>query len=147
MSKPIVSRNISLDPLFIQRYERYLPTAFDESLTIIEKMNKIIEYLNSTGAIINGAFEQWNEIMEWVMNEGLNESIINKLNEMVLDGTLETIINVEILGSRARIVVDSVPPINPDEQTFWFEDVGNTPSLSWEGSLIVDESQVVYKEV
>ena len=28
----------------LQRYERYLPTAFDESLTLLEKMNKLIEY-------------------------------------------------------------------------------------------------------
>ena len=147
MAKPEVNQNTYVDNLFIQKYERYLPSAFDESLSILEKMNKIIEHLNRTGAIINGAFNQWNEIMEWVLNEGLTEVVVNKLNEMVLDGSLETIINVEILGSRARIVVDSVPPINPDEQTFWFEDVGNNPSLSWEGSLIVDESQVVYKEV
>ena len=32
--------------LLFHRYERYLPTAFDDSLTLVEKINKVIEYLN-----------------------------------------------------------------------------------------------------
>jgi len=33
----------NLKKLFLQRYERYLPTAFDESMSLLEKMNKLIQ--------------------------------------------------------------------------------------------------------
>ena len=122
MVKPNVGQLNHLHEIFIQKYERYLPTAFDGSLTILEKMNKIINYLNDVGKLVNVAFDDWNEVMEWVMNDGLNEAVINKLLEMEKNGELETLINVTILGSKARIEVDENEPINPDEQTFWFKD-------------------------
>lgn len=126
MAKPEINQFNRIAELFIQKYERYLPTAFDGSLTILEKMNKIIEYLNEVGGLVNGAFDQWNEIMEWVMNDGLNESVIEKLMGMMDDGLLETIINQNILGSRARIVVSTTSPITPDKETFWYQDIGGS---------------------
>lgn len=121
--KPEINTFSQLSELLVQKYERYLPTAFDGSLTILEKMNKIINYLNDVGKLVNGAFEQWNAILEWVMNEGLNESVINKLDSMIENGEFDTIINQNVLGSRARIVVSTTTPIKPDEQTFWFEEL------------------------
>jgi len=98
MAKPVINSFEALAPIIIQRYESYLPTAFDESMTLVEKMNKIIQYLNSMGLLVNSVVEQWNEVMEWVMNDGLNEAVADKLNEWLNDGTINNIINEQIFG-------------------------------------------------
>jgi Pectate lyase superfamily protein len=98
VEKPIISNFNQLAPLMIQRYERYLPTAFDDSLTMLEKVNKIIEYLDTSGQLTNDLIAQWNEIVEWVMNEGLSEGLIQRLNQMVSDGTFDSIINHSIFA-------------------------------------------------
>lgn len=122
MNRPVVDRFRRLGTIFIQEYERYLPTAFDESLTILEKMNKIIEYLNEIGVLVNGAFEQWEEIMDWILGDGLNQAVMEKLNQMLEDGSLEDLINVELLGSRASIIVSKNPPTKKlNERLFWYE--------------------------
>lgn len=96
MSKPKLQRFHQLAPLIVQKYERYLPTAFDESLTLLEKVNKVIEYVNQVSELSSGVVESWNEVMEWVMEDGLTESVNDKLDEMASDGTLDEIINHNI---------------------------------------------------
>jgi hypothetical protein len=98
MAKPVISGFNEMAELLIQKYERYLPTAFDESLSLLEKVNKIIQYLNETGVLVNGVVTQWNEVMEWVMNEGLEEEVNERLDEMTADGTLDAIINQNIFN-------------------------------------------------
>lgn len=98
MSKPTLMAFEKIAPILVHHYERYLPTAFDESPSILEKMNKIIETLYRMGEITNGLLDKWNEVMEWVMNEGLSDAVRTRLDEMVLDGTLDEIINEHIFG-------------------------------------------------
>ena len=42
-----------LKKLFLQQYERYLPTAFDESMSLLEKMNKLIHAFNGLIDVVN----------------------------------------------------------------------------------------------
>lgn len=98
MTKPVITKFSELVPLFVQSYQSYIPTAFDDSLSLLEKMNMIIQQMNKSGEITNGIVAQWNEVMEWVMNEGLNEGIDSKVDDMVLDGTFDTIINQKVFG-------------------------------------------------
>jgi hypothetical protein len=95
MDKPLISTT-SVLPLFIQTYERYLPSAFDDSMSILEKVNKALITLNQIGKVSNDVIDSWNQVMEWVLNDGLNASIDEKLNAMEADGTLATIINQDI---------------------------------------------------
>lgn len=99
MDKPILTFG-GVAPLIIQQYERYLPTAFDESMTILQKMNKIIMYLNQIGELTDQVVSQWNEVMEWVMSDGLSESVLRKLNEMIADGSLGELINEVLLNTK-----------------------------------------------
>src|SRR5699024_2545756 len=46
------------------RYERYLPTAFDESMSLLEKMNKLIETQNALIDVINAHKEHTSEQIE-----------------------------------------------------------------------------------
>lgn len=51
------------------------------------------------GALSNSVVTQWNTVMEWVMADGLTTSVQAKLDTMATDGTLSSIINVQMLGS------------------------------------------------
>src|SRR5690606_21548360 len=39
--------------------------------------------------------------MEWVINDGLSSTISDKLNQLIEDGTIADIINIDILDSKA----------------------------------------------
>jgi hypothetical protein len=93
MTKPVINSFTTIAPLLIQQYERYLPTAFDESLSLLQKVNKIIKKLDELGLATNDVVSQWNTVMEWVMGDGLTESVSTKLDAMVADGTFDDIIN------------------------------------------------------
>lgn len=87
------------DPRF--RYlhrERYLPTAFDESLSIVEKVNRLINYLHQVDELTNEMLGKWNEVYSWVMNEGLDTSITDRLNEWLENGVFKDLINTEIFS-------------------------------------------------
>jgi hypothetical protein len=93
MTKPILSTFPTLAPMIIAQYERYLPTAFDESMTLVEKVNKVIIYLNQIGEITNDVVDQWNTVVGWVMSDGLTESVSAKIDDMIANGTFDDIIN------------------------------------------------------
>lgn len=103
MVKPDITVWQPIPSLYEQGYERYLPTAFDGSMTILEKMNKIIHYLNSIGALLDNIGSQWNEIVEWVLGEGLENAVKDKLTEWLNDGTLANIMSQ---------LIDALPFIN-----------------------------------
>jgi hypothetical protein len=93
----------------VQQFPRYLPTAFDEGMTLLEKVNKIIISLNQIGKLSNDVLDQWNQVMDWVMADGLAESINEKLDAMYSDGSLAKIINIDILNQKAdQTTVDAL---------------------------------------
>jgi hypothetical protein len=93
MDKPIIGGFNDFSSMILQKYERYLPTAFDESMTLLQKVNKVIQYLNQIGDVTNDVVDQWNSVMTWVTSDGINDSVNAKLNTMVGDGSLESLIN------------------------------------------------------
>jgi hypothetical protein len=92
-TKPTLTSFNQVAPMIVQRYERYLPSAFDESMSLLEKVNKVIEYMNQIGELSNGLLEEWKSAVEWVTGDGLNKSVTNKLDAMVQDGTFDSFIN------------------------------------------------------
>lgn len=137
--KPLITNFQHVAPLMVQKYERYLPTAFDDSMTMLEKMDKIIQHLNKIGEITNGVVEQWNEVMEWVMNEGLTQAVIDRLNIMIDNGEFDTIINQELLNSKSTIIISKNMPVNDENTTidntvFWYQ-VTDTPVFSGDGGV------------
>ena len=93
MSKPNLLRSMQIPPIQVQGYERYLPTAFNDSMTMLQKVNKVIEYLYQYSDVTIEMLTKWNEVYGWVMNQGLSEAVLDKLNEWMEDGTLEKVIN------------------------------------------------------
>src|SRR5690606_32474 len=123
---------MNLQPLLIpnatiHKYKRYLPTAFDESLTLLEKVNKIIEFLNTvinvtnnntlefdrlereTNEKIQNLVNQFTDLRDWLEGEGLEESTSNVLDEWFQNGKLETIINENVFNMKAdKVQVDEL---------------------------------------
>lgn len=97
MSKPNINSFNEFTEIFIQKYERYLPTAFDESPSILEKVNKVIQQLHDMGKLTNGVVTQWNEVMNWVMTDGLTDEVNVKISDMVTNGELGSLINDTLL--------------------------------------------------
>lgn len=117
MPKPVITQIGHLEPQTVQSYERYLPTAFDESLSILEKINKVIQYMNKLGQLTKDVVDQWNAVMEWILNEGLEEAVTKRLQEWLADGTLEDIINEALFGNILAKLdlkqdIDKLPFIN-----------------------------------
>lgn len=102
MDKPTINSFSNLIPLFVQKYERYLPNAFDDSLSILEKMNKIIDYLNQIGELSNSVIDQWNQVMAWVESDGLQQSVETTLNEWYDNGKITTIVD-NLLGGLTKL--------------------------------------------
>jgi len=87
-----------ITPMSYQPYERYLPSAYDPSMSIYEKMTNVLEALNYMGKISNDMIKQWNEFVIWVNGKGLQTAVNKKLDDMVQDGTLASLINDKMLG-------------------------------------------------
>lgn len=98
MNKPHLIRDLQIPPIKIQKRERYLPTAFDESLSILERINKVIHYLNEYSDLTEEMLQNWNEVYRWVMNEGLDDTVSSRLREWLDDGTFHRIINEDIFN-------------------------------------------------
>jgi len=92
VEQPNLIKSMQIPPMKMQKYERYLPSAFDESLSILEKINKVIYYLWEYSDITNEMINKWNEVIDWVTNEGLEDIVNARLNEWLQDGTFDDIL-------------------------------------------------------
>lgn len=81
---------------------RLLPISIDQSLSdyeflckVVQYLNEVIDELNKMGATVEGLTEAFNTLKEYVDNffNNLNvqEEVNNKINQMVTDGTFDTI--------------------------------------------------------
>lgn len=107
-----------LPPLDVAHYRRYLPSAYDSSLSIYEQLTHMFEYLNQMGRLTNELISQWNTITKWLYEvvegqdkkiedlyeafEQFKEDVVNMmmvenlkdiLNEWIEDGRFDEIIN------------------------------------------------------
>lgn len=93
MTKPIVTAGNPINALTLKYYDGFLPMAFDDSLSMLEKVNKIQQYCNQIGVNFNDVVTQWNTVMDWVMNDGLTTDVATKLDDWLANGTINNIIN------------------------------------------------------
>lgn len=102
MTKPDLLKMGMMNPVTFHKYERYLPTAFDESLSILEKINKMICYMNEIGELTNDMLAKWNEVYEWILQEGLTEETRKAIQELINSGRLEQLINLSLVNSNLK---------------------------------------------
>jgi Right handed beta helix region len=117
-------------PLTTALYERYLPTAFDDSLTMLQKTNKTIHGLNDVIALLNEMGEHidssnalqdenlnalqlaFDELKLWIESEGISLEVNELLTTWFNNGQLATLINNGILATKAD---SSIVGINPEK--------------------------------
>lgn len=99
MTKPVLSTFSPITIPDIHEYERYSPTAFSSELSLLQKVNKVIKSLYDIGKVSNDVVVQWNTVMQWILDEGLEESATTVLNEMIADGTIGDLINNGLLNN------------------------------------------------
>lgn len=99
MKRPALNQYNKLSPILIQQYEKYLPNAFDESLSILEKVNLVIQQMNKMGELTNNVVEDWNNLNKWIMENGFDEQVRANIERLREDGTLAEILNDELVES------------------------------------------------
>jgi hypothetical protein len=126
--------NSLFSPLQVQQFQRYLPTAFDEGFTLLQKVDKLIVSMNQIGKLSNDVLDQWNQVMDWVMSDGLDASINAKIDSMLQDGSLATIIGTAIsdLGTQLTSLTTTV---NDNKTTLEGEIATNKTTLETEISI------------
>lgn len=129
MTKPELTTINQIAPVFIQQYEHYLPTAFNEGMSLLQKVNKTIKALQDVYTVSNDLIVKWNEVMAWVLGEGIGESVSTRLDEMMADGSFASIINQELLSGKPDIIVSVTEPTNKSQNTFWYKDLGDSPKI------------------
>lgn len=89
--------------------QHVLPLVYDDSLSYYELLCKVVKYLNDVISNVDGLkididklLEAYNELQDYVNhyfdNLDIQAEVDKKLDEMVEDGTLSSIINEELLG-------------------------------------------------
>ena len=77
--------------------QKVLPLVYDDSLSYYELLCKVVDYLNTTINTVNELGESFNKLQSYVNNYFTNlnvqTEINNKLDEMAINGTLESIIS------------------------------------------------------
>lgn len=92
----MVDKNfIGLDKPDITRFESYLPTAFSSELTLLQKVNKIIQDLNRSFDLTNEMVDYLNRFIE-SFDEKLYETIEDVLTVWLEDGRLADVVRVAI---------------------------------------------------
>jgi hypothetical protein len=86
MEKPTINNFQTLGTLLIQRYERYIPNAFDESMSLVQKVNKVIMYLDQIGELTNDVVDQWNKVVEWLLEDGLTDAVETAFENLANNG-------------------------------------------------------------
>lgn len=96
-NKPKFLERMNISDLKTQKHERYFPTILDESMTVIEKLNQVILYLVKYSDVTEQMLVKWNEVYDWVMNDGLDKLVAERLRDFEEDGTFDRIINEVLL--------------------------------------------------
>ncbi|QWT50668.1 hypothetical protein DLn1_00025 [Bacillus phage DLn1] len=100
-------------------YRRYLPSAYDPSMSIYEQMVQVIERLNQMGIYIGRLVEwldqvtgtqnerieklekEWGIFEDYIVNVLLEKKLVEILKQWLDDGTLAEIINKEVFDMKA----------------------------------------------
>jgi hypothetical protein len=93
MTKPDLSTIRDIIPNFNYWVQTALPAIYDDSLSFYETLSKVISHLNEIGLLTNDTVTKWNEVSAWVLGEGLTEGIDIKMDELMSNGEIESLLN------------------------------------------------------
>lgn len=73
---------------------------------IAKKINELIEIYHEFGVSISEEIIKQNECLQYLLNDGLNTEVVKKINQMLVDGTMDTIINHNVFNSLNNKIED-----------------------------------------
>jgi hypothetical protein len=76
-----------LYPKFIQKYD---DLSAPDSENVKDKINSIISNQNKIGNLTNDIVKQWNNVMAWVLSDGLTETLGTKIDGLIEDGSFNS---------------------------------------------------------
>ena len=65
---------------------------------VANKLNEVIKAFNELGISVSESIIEQNNNIQYLLNEGLMIEVVNKINQMITDGTMNTIINQNIFS-------------------------------------------------
>jgi hypothetical protein len=81
-------------PLLVKKYETFIPDMTEQD--IVTKINSLIVYLNNIGKLSNDTATQWNNVMKWILSDGLTESVDKKIVELVSTGQFAELLELAL---------------------------------------------------
>jgi hypothetical protein len=106
-------------PMTLKQFEEYLPNAFDESLSLLQKVNKIIKVLNDVTSLLS---------------DGVDQAVLDQLNAWLADGTLASVIGGGISDLDGRL----------DKQESMWTQVNGSPSAKAGESVYIPNDANVF---
>lgn len=80
-------------PLNFRDYRNYLPTAYDDSLSMQESLLQVLNFCNEIGLLNQNMSDNWNMLLGWIKTNGIDDAVSAQLNAWVVDGTFEKILD------------------------------------------------------
>ena len=80
----------------ISVYDLNTYTAIELYYRIANKLNEVIEELLRYEIVVSEQVIEQNDCLQYLLNEGLTNEVINKINKMVEDGTMDKIVNENV---------------------------------------------------
>lgn len=80
-------------PLNFRDYRNYLPTAYDDSLSMQESLLQVLNFCNEIGLLNQNMSDNWNMLLGWIKTNGIDDAVSAQLNAWVTDGTFEKILD------------------------------------------------------
>ena len=83
----------------ISVYDLNVYSAIELYYKLALKTNEVIKELARFEGVISDEIIEQNEKLTYLLGEGLNIEVVNKINQMIADGTMDTIINHNVFNS------------------------------------------------
>lgn len=88
----------------ISVYDFKVYSSMELYYTIANKLNDVIKELLRYEVNISEEVLNQNECLQYLLGEGLKQEVIDKINEMVADGTMDTIVNQNVFADLNFII-------------------------------------------
>lgn len=92
-------KNLKKSLNHISVYDLNTYTAIELYYALATKTNEVITELSRFEGVISDEIIEQNEKLTYLLGEGLNIEVVKKINQMVVDGTIDTIINHKLFNS------------------------------------------------
>ena len=96
----------------ISVYDFNIYSSMELYYTIANKLNELIKECYRYEVAVSDEIIKQNDCLQYLLNEGLNTEVVKKINQMVTDGIIDTIINHNVFNSLNEKIDDKTNSSN-----------------------------------